>query len=388
MTEAGAHQRDYTIETVHSLLEVPRDEWDRVANPKGRAFHPFVSWDFLEAMERSGSARAETGWQPCHILLRQEDRLCGAMPGYLKGHSQGEYIFDHAFADAFMRAGGRYYPKFLSAIPFTPATGPRLLADSAEERGLLLAGASAVARQMGLSGANLNFLNAEEAEEAEAAGYALRLGEQYHFEDRGYGSWDGFLSALSSRKRKALRKERDSLHKEGLEIEWVCGRDIEDRHLDAFWTFYQDTGARKWGTPYLTRTAFTLLAERMAERLLFIFAKRGEDFVAGALNVIGGDTLYGRYWGCTEYVPFLHFELCYYQAIDYALAHGLRRVEAGAQGEHKIARGYEPVATRSAHRLTDANFHDAVSDYLARERQAVRSDLSMLREHTPFKKAP
>lgn len=375
-----------TIETISALKDVAKEEWDARANPDEQPYNPFVSWDFLEAMERSGSVRAEVGWQPAHILLKHDGKLGGVMPGYLKGHSQGEYIFDHAFADAYARAGGRYYPKYLSAIPFTPATTRKFLAPNAEDRALLAAGAQGAAAQMGLSGAHINFLNEEEAQLAEERGYALRLGEQYHFQDRGYGDWNGFLDALTSRKRKDLRKERSAIQNGELEIEWVTGSDIEEKHLDAFWWFYQDTGARKWGSPYLTRTAFELLAERMADKLLFIFARRGEEYIAGALNLIGGDTLYGRYWGCSEHVSFLHFEICYYQAIDFALAHGLQRVEAGAQGEHKIARGYEPVAIRSAHRMIDEGFHDAVVGYLAEEKKHVSDEIDLLKGYTPFKK--
>ncbi|NNU17176.1 N-acetyltransferase [Parvularcula sp. ZS-1/3] len=377
---------DATIETLSELKSVTRAEWDALANPPYRPYNPFVSWDFLEAMESSGSARPETGWQPAHLALRKDGMLAGVMPGYLKGHSQGEYIFDHAFADAYARAGGRYYPKYLSAAPFTPATGPRLLAHTEEDRALLAGGAVGAAAKMGLSGAHLNFLTEDEAEIAVAQGYALRIGEQYHFEDKGFGDWQGFLDALTSRRRKDLRKERQSILDDGIEVEWITGREIDERHLDAFWWFYQDTGARKWGSPYLTRTAFTLLAERMADRLLFIFARKNNEYIAGAMNMIGGDTLFGRYWGCSEYVPFLHFELCYYQAIDYALANGLRRVEAGAQGEHKIARGYEPVPIRSAHRMIDEGFQDAVRDYLAREKEHIEHDIDLLKGHTPFKK--
>ena len=375
-----------TIETVSSLKDVPKAAWDALANPAARAYDPFLSWDFLEALEASASVRAEAGWQPAHLTLKRDGALCGVMPAYLKGHSQGEYIFDHAFADAYMRAGGRYYPKLLSAVPFTPATGPRLLAPTAEDRGLLAAGAVQAAQQMGLSGANLNFLTEADAEEAEAQGYALRYGEQYHFEDKGYDDWDGFLGALASRKRKALKKERGAIAASDLSIEWITGSDIEERHLDAFWWFYQDTGARKWGSPYLTRTFFTLIAERIPERILLILARRGEDYIAGALNMIGGETLFGRYWGCTEHVPFLHFELCYYQAIDFALEHGLKRVEAGAQGEHKIARGYEPVVIRSAHLMTDPGFQTAIEDYLDREKRQIEADIDLLKGYTPFKK--
>ncbi|MEM1379733.1 MAG: GNAT family N-acetyltransferase [Pseudomonadota bacterium] len=375
-----------TLETLSSLREVSRDAWDACANPSGKPYNPFVSWDFLEAMEASKSVRAGTGWQPAHLALKRDESLIGVMPAYLKGHSQGEYIFDHAFADAYTRAGGKYYPKLLCAVPFTPATGRRLLAADEETQQTLARGAVMAAAKMGLSGAHLNFLTAEEAAAAEAEGYAIRIGEQYHFEDRDYGDWDGFLSALASRKRKALRKERASIAESGLTIEWVTGGDIDARHLDAFWWFYQDTGARKWGTPYLTRKAFELLAERMADKILYIFARRGEEYIAGAMNFIGGDTLYGRYWGCSEHIPFLHFELCYYQAIDFALQHGLKRVEAGAQGEHKIARGYEPVPIRSAHRMIDEGFQDAVKGYLAREKEHVEQELDLLKAYTPYKK--
>ncbi|MEM7739250.1 MAG: GNAT family N-acetyltransferase [Pseudomonadota bacterium] len=377
-----------TIETVSALQDIPRRDWDILANPAGRAFDPFVSWDFLEALEASSSARAEVGWQPAHLVLKRDGNINGVMPAYLKGHSQGEYIFDHAFADAYMRAGGRYYPKLLSAVPFTPATGPRLLAPLAEDRALLAAGAARAAEQMGLSGANLNFLTEEEAEQAEDQGFAVRYGEQYHFEDKGYGDWNGFLDALASRKRKALKKERGAIAASDLTIEWITGKDIEERHLDAFWWFYQDTGARKWGSPYLTRTFFTLIAERVPDQILLIFARRGDEYIAGALNMIGGDTLFGRYWGCKEHVPFLHFELCYYQAVDYALAHGLKRVEAGAQGEHKIARGYEPVVIRSAHKMTDPGFQTAIEDYLMREKRQIEADIDLLKGYTPFKKVP
>ena len=376
-----------TIETISTLKDFPKDTWDSLANPADQPFDPFLSWDLLEALEASGSVRAETGWQPAHLALKHDGAMKGVTPAYLKGHSRGEYIFDNAFANAYMQAGGQYYPKLLSAVPFTPATGRRLLAPSAEDRVLLATGAIRAAEQMGLSGANLNFLTTEDAQQAEDQGFAIRYGEQYHFEDRGYGDWNGFLDALASRKRKALKKERSALAEGDLTIEWVTGTDIREEHLDAFWWFYQDTGARKWGTPYLTRTFFTMIAERIPEHMLFIMAKRDDRYIAGALNMIGGDTLFGRYWGCTEHIPFLHFELCYYQAVDFALAHGLKRVEAGAQGEHKIARGYEPVVIRSGHRMTDPGFQTAIEDYLDREKRQVESDIDLLKGYTPFKKS-
>ncbi|WP_031549892.1 GNAT family N-acetyltransferase [Parvularcula oceani] len=375
-----------TAEAVTAIGEIGKAAWDAQANPQGRPYNPFVAHDFLSALEDSGSVRPETGWAPRHLVLRRKDDIAGVMPCYLKGHSQGEYIFDHAFADAYMRAGGRYYPKLLSAIPFTPATGPRLLAAQGDDRALLAQIGPQVASELRLSSFNINFPPPEETEALREAGYLIRTGQQYHFEDEGFGDWDGFLSALSSRHRKALRKERAAIRDMDVTVRWVTGPEVTEAELDTFWTFYQDTGSRKWGTPYLTRDFFSLLAERMADRMLLILADRGGRTIAGALNMIGGDTLYGRYWGRTEHVPFLHFELCYYQAIDFALEHGLTRVEAGAQGEHKVARGYRPVATSSAHWFADPGFKEAVADYLERERAQVEDDIGYLGEFTPFRR--
>ncbi len=381
------HSPNLTATTVSHLNEVEKDAWDALANPPGQAYYPFGAWDFLEAMESSGSVRPETGWGPQHLLLHEGDKLVGAMPLYLKGHSRGEFVFDHAWADAYTRAGGQYYPKMLGAIPFTPATGPRLFAQTAEHKKGLATAAAQVTAQMQLSSLHITFPTAQDRDVLEDAGFLIRKGQQYRFEDQGFGDWQGFLDALASRKRKDLRKERERIKQDGLEIDWITGSEITEAHLDDFWVFYQDTGMRKWGSPYLTRTAFSLLAERMADKILLILARRDDRYIAGAFNMIGGDTLFGRYWGCTEHVPFLHFELCYYQAIDYALAHGLRFVDGGAQGEHKIARGYVPVATSSAHYITDPGFHDAVARYCREEASHVDSDLAYLSDFTPFKKS-
>ncbi|GGD05316.1 GNAT family N-acetyltransferase [Aquisalinus flavus] len=375
--------------TISSLDEVDREHWDALANPADvgdRPYHPFIAWDFLHALEASGSVRPETGWQPFHLLLEEGDTLIGAMPLYVKGHSQGEYVFDYAWADAYERAGGKYYPKLLSAVPFTPVPGPRLLARDDGARLQLASAATQIADKFGVSSLHINFLQPEEASIGDALGLLRRSGQQYHFTNRGYDSFDDFLGELASRKRKNLRKERESTSAQGVEIEWITGAAITDEHLDAFWIFYQDTGSRKWGTPYLTRTFFRLLIERMADRVLLIMARRDGRYIAGALNMIGGDTLYGRYWGCTEHVPFLHFEVCYYQAIDYAIEHGLSRVEAGAQGEHKIARGYEPVETHSVHWIGDENFRTAIARYLDNERAHVEADIDILRDYTPYRK--
>ncbi|RFB04688.1 GNAT family N-acetyltransferase [Parvularcula marina] len=380
------HQETLTLTNLPSMAGVAKEEWDRLALGGERPYYPFASWDFLDALEVSGSVRPETGWGPHHLLLRRGEHISGVMPLYLKAHSRGEFVFDHAWADAYERAGGRYYPKLLGAIPFTPATGLRLFGETAEDEAALLAGARQITSELGVSSLHINFLTEEEKALAEAAGYLVRTGTQYRFCDEGFGNWAGFLAALSSRKRKALRKEREGIAKARIEIDWVTGSDITEAHLDLFWRFYQDTGARKWGAPYLTRNFFSVITERMADSILFVMARRGEQTIAGAMNFIGGDTLFGRYWGCTEYIPFLHFEVCYYQAIDYALQHGLSYVDAGAQGEHKIARGYQPVTTYSVHHLPNPSFHDAVARYLEAEREEVDEAIHYLQDFTPFRK--
>lgn len=355
--------------------------WDACAGVD----NPFVSHAFLSALEDSGSATAAAGWQPVPIAIDRPGGMAGVLPAYAKSHSQGEYVFDHGWADAYERAGGRYYPKLQIAVPFSPVPGPRLLTHDDEVALQLLAAAETVVRQNGLSSAHATFIAPDQVPLFEAAGWMIRADTQYHWLNRDYGGFDDFLDALASRKRKAVRKERCAAV-QGLDIVHLQGSDIEERHWDAFWEFYQDTGARKWGRPYLTRSFFSLLSERMADKILLIMALRNGRPIAGALNIIGADTLYGRYWGCVEDVPFLHFELCYYQAIDAAIARGLSRVEAGAQGDHKLARGYEPVPTFSAHYIADKGFRAAIADFLERERQAVAHDIAALTEMGPFRR--
>jgi len=371
-----------TARIANGVTSIPAAQWDACAG----AGNPFVSHAFLSALERSGSATAETGWQPLPIVI---DGACGTpaaiVPAYAKSHSQGEYVFDHAWADAWERAGGRYYPKLQAAVPFTPVPGPRLLLRDAALAPGLIAGLEAVTDQNRLSSAHVTFLDEAQLPLFEQADWLIRAGTQFHWQNDGYASFDDFLAALSSRKRKAIRKERERAL-EGLTIRHLTGPDITEAHWDAFWAFYQDTGSRKWGQPYLTRPFFSLLGETMGDKVLLMLAERHGQPIAGALNLIGGDALYGRYWGCVEDVPFLHFELCYYQAIEAAIALGLARVEAGAQGEHKLARGYVPVATWSAHYLPDPNFRRAVAEYLERERAAVAHEQEFLGELTPFRR--
>ena len=371
-----------TARIADGVSAIPAEQWDACAG----SANPFVGHAFLSILEASGSATPRTGWQPIPVIVDGPDGTPAAIaPAYAKSHSQGEYVFDHAWADAWERAGGRYYPKLQVAVPFTPAPGPRLLLRDPGQAAALIAAIEAVADQHKLSSAHATFVSPEQVPLFEAAGWLIREGTQFHWQNQGYASFDDFLGALASRKRKAIRKERAGAV-EGLTIRHVSGADITEADWDAFWVFYQDTGARKWGQPYLTRKFFSLLGAAMAERVLLIFAERDGRPIAGALNLIGEDTLYGRYWGCTEEVPFLHFELCYYQAIDAAIARRLKTVEAGAQGEHKLARGYVPVPTWSAHYIPDAGFRRAIADFLVRERASVESDQEFLGAMTPFKR--
>ena len=358
------------------------EEWDRCAG----SGNPFLTHAFLSILESSSSATAEAGWQPLPIAIDDADgALAGVAPAYVKSHSQGEYVFDHGWADAWSRAGGQYYPKLLIAVPFTPVPGPRLLTDDDRVAQGLIAAAEAIVARHGLSSAHATFLEPRDITRFRAAGWLIREGSQFHWANAGYGCFDDFLASLSSRKRKAIRKER-AMAQAGLEIVTLSGEAISEAHWDAFWRFYQDTGARKWGRPYLTRSFFTLLGQAMPDKVLLVLALRDGRPVAGALNLIGADALYGRYWGCNEDIPFLHFELCYYQAIDFAIANGLARVEAGAQGEHKLARGYGPVPTWSAHYIADAGFRAAVAEFVERERRAVEQEIAFLGEMTPFRK--
>ena len=351
--------------------------WDRLARDD-----PFVSHAFLSALETSGSVGKGTGWTPATLLVEDDaSRLVSAAPAYLKTHSQGEYVFDHGWADAFERAGGTYYPKLQIAVPFTPVPGPRLLGTQPQ---LLLAAAEAVVVQNEISSAHITFIDDAGASECERRGWLLRDGIQYHWRSRGYRDFEDFLSALTSRKRKAIRKERE-VAREGLEFRILRGREIGEADWEWMWRFYQDTGSRKWGRPYLTRRFFDLIGQSMGEKLLLFMALREGEPIGGALNLIGPDTLYGRYWGTVEEVPFLHFELCYYQAIEWAIGNGLTNVQAGAQGEHKLARGYEPVITKSAHFLPDPSFHQAVEQFLVAERAAISAEMDWLKRSLPYR---
>jgi predicted N-acyltransferase len=384
------------VQIVSALADIERADWDRCANPQGGSgqlsYNPFISWDFLEALEASGAVSAETGWLPRHLMLEgPEGNPAGFVPCYLKSHSQGEYVFDYGWADAYERAGGNYYPKLQVSVPFTPVPGRRILVGAGEgagERRQALAVALAeLASRHKASSVHVTFLSEEEWDALGDLGYLKRTDQQFHWQDQGFGTFDGFLESLASRKRKAVRKERARALEDGISIEWITGSDITEDHWDIFYEFYMDTGSRKWGRPYLNRTFFSLIGERMADRILLIMARRNGRYIAGALNLIGSDTLYGRHWGCSEHHDCLHFEVCYYQAIDFALANGLTCVEAGAQGEHKLARGYLPTTTYSAHYIPDLNFRHAIDDYLQRERQQVAWEQQAIAEHAPFKKS-
>lgn len=382
MAEGEAPDDAVIAQIAESVSALDAGQWDAL----NCAANPFVGHAFLAALEESGSVGTGTGWSPAPIVIRDADgQLAGALPAYLKSHSQGEYVFDHAWADAYERAGGRYYPKLQIAAPFSPVPGPRLLARDDETALKLLRAAESVVLQNGLSSAHATFVDAAQLELFRKAGWLIRSGTQFQWSNDGYTSFDDFLATLASRKRRAIRKERAGAQS-AVDIEILRGDQIRPEHWDAFWIFYQDTGARKWGRPYLTRAFFDLIAESMRDSIVLFLAHRAGRPVAGALNLLGPDCLYGRYWGCTEDIPFLHFELCYYQAIDFAIAHGLARVEAGAQGEHKLARGYLPVTTWSAHFIADPGFRSAVDDFLIRERRAVEREQEFLGELGPFKR--
>lgn len=373
---------------IHDRIErIPAAAWDSCAGGD----NPFVSHAFLNALEISGSVGRGTGWLPQHIVLEDErGDIHAAAPLYVKGHSQGEYVFDHGWAEAYERAGGRYYPKLQISVPFSPVPGPRLLVREGPQaeavRSALIEALTSTAEKSGLSSLHITFCEADEASELIGHGFLHRLGCQYHWFNEGYGSFDDFLAALSSRKRKAIRKERASVAATGLDIRALSGDELTSAHWDAFFQFYMDTGSRKWGRPYLNRAFFEALHQALRHRVVLVMAFRDGNAVAGALNLVGANTLYGRNWGCVEDVPNLHFECCYYQAIDYAIAHKLQRVEAGAQGEHKIQRGYLPVETHSAHWIGDESFRGAVSDYLERERRVMQNEIAGLMTLSPFRK--
>jgi predicted N-acyltransferase len=378
-----------------SLAEVPSREWDDCANPgsdgaDSERFNPFISHAFLSALETSGCVGSDTGWRPAHVLIEtREGRLVAAAPTYIKTHSMGEYVFDHGWADAYQRAGGRYYPKVLVAAPFTPVTGRRLLlaADApSSAREALIKSLFRLRDAVGASSIHINFPTRQEHAELTTSGFLARIGEQFHFRNPGYADFEEFLDQLSARKRKAIRRERRAALGDDLEIDVLTGADIQKRHWDAFYEFYLSTAARKWGRPYLTRGFFECIGSTMADRVLLILARRGKNHIAGAINFLGDDAIYGRNWGAIEDRPFLHFEVCYYQAIDYAIRHGYQRVEAGAQGEHKLMRGYEPVHTCSAHAFVDPALHAAVADYLKSETAAVEAGIESARAALPFRR--
>jgi predicted N-acyltransferase len=371
--------------------EIGAEAWNTCANPDGAADpHPFTRYEFFAACEESGSATRRTGWQPCHLVIENGDKITGLLPMYLKSHSQGEYVFDYGWADAFQRAGGEYYPKLQASVPFTPVTGHRLLvvrdAPLEETRNALFAAGAAAVKEFDASSLHITFLTEEEWKAAGSLGYLQRNDQQFHWVNENYSSFDDFLSRLSSSKRKNLRKERAAVLAEGVSFDWLTGAEITEAHWDSFFEFYTDTGSRKWGRPYLTRDFFSRIGASMGEQIVLILAKRSGRTIAGALNFAGGGVLFGRNWGCTEYIPFLHFETCYYQAIDYAIAHKLAKVEAGAQGEHKLVRGYMPVPTYSAHYIAHSGLRRAVGDYLKQERAAVAENIEALAERGPFRK--
>jgi uncharacterized protein len=392
----GADDKAVVVQVTSRIANVPADDWDACAHgvnssvASSRQDNPLISHAFLQALEESGSATRATGWLPQHLLLEDaEGRLAGCMPCYLKFHSYGEYVFDHAWANAYERGGGSYYPKLQAAVPFTPVTGKRLLVRESPSRtkreAILLQAAATLAERIDASSLHVTFLTRDEWELAGTLGFLQRTDQQFHWRNEDYGSFEDFLLALSSRKRKAIRKERADTLANGIEFEWVTGSDLTEAHWDAFFAFYRDTGSRKWGSPYLTRTFFSLIGEAMRDEILLVLAKREGRAIAGALNFIGRDTLFGRYWGAIEEHPCLHFEVCYYQAIDFAVANKLARVEAGAQGAHKLSRGYLPVTTYSAHWIVDPGLRRAVADYLKRERLAVAREIALLGEESPYR---
>jgi len=389
MSGAGAAK----VEVAPQIADIPAEAWDACANPDPATYNPFLAHAFLKALEDAGTVGGRTGWTPRHLVLKLGDDIAGCAPCYLKAHSQGEYVFDHSWAEAFMQAGGNYYPKLQIAVPFTPVPGRRLLirpgpAAETHER-MLAAGAAEIAERNHISGVHITFLSEGEWCRLGTRGFLQRTDQQFHWSNAGYGTFDDYLASLASRKRKAMRKEREQALEAGLTVAWLRGSEITESDWDVFFAFYTETGSRKWGRPYLNRKFFSLLgASGVGEDCLLMLAKRGNRAIAGSLHMIGGDCLFGRYWGAVEHHPFLHFELCYYQAIDYAIQHKIARVEAGAQGEHKLARGYLPTKTYSAHYIVNPGLRRAIGDYLARERKYVDAAAEELAEYAPFRKAP
>lgn len=385
MTQTGA---ELEVRVIDRIAEVARSDWDACAGGD----NPFLSHDFLDALEQSGSVSSDEGWLPRHLTAYDDaGRLAAAAPLYLKGHSQGEYVFDHSWAHAWERAGGRYYPKLVCAVPFTPVTGPRLLVrpdvDQDRYETALIEAMKQLVEQSGVATLHINFPTTREWDRLAEFGFLKRAGQQYHWRNDGYETFQDFLNALSSRKRKNIRKEREAIAAQGVSMRVVTGADLKTEHWDAFYQFYRNTTDRKWGWDYLKRPFFSYLHERMADRVALVLAEFDGEYVAGALNLIGADTLYGRNWGCVARFKNLHFEACYYQAIDFAIERGLATVEAGAQGQHKIQRGYLPVETHSAHYIADPNFKRAIADFLVREREAVGEEIAFLEDFSPFKKS-
>jgi len=386
----------HIIHACSSIHEIGQANWDACANPSLAnpdsliPFDPFVSFAFLSALEDSGSATPKTGWAPQHLSLVADSGVVeGVVPLYLKGHSQGEYVFDHSWADAFQRAGGSYYPKLLAAVPFSPVTGRRLLTREMTEsealESYLISGLMQLAEKLGLSSVHVTFAAKSQWQRLGHAGFLQRTHNQFHWENAGYTCFEDFLQQLSAKKRKNIRRERRDALADGVEIEWLQGAEIEERHWDAFYRFYVDTGSRKWGSPYLTREFFSQVGASMSDNILLILCKRQNRYIGGAINFVGSECLYGRNWGCIEDHRFLHFETCYYQAIEYAIDRGLARVEAGAQGQHKLARGYLPTHTYSAHWLANQSFSAAVSQFLIEENRYIDEEIDFLQEHSPFK---
>jgi predicted N-acyltransferase len=388
---------EITLEAVSSISAISAAEWDACANPAGSNgvskpyYNPFVSHAFFAAAEASGSATPRTGWGARHLIAKLDDRIVGVVPCYLKSHSQGEYVFDRGWAEAYERAGGRYYPKLQCSVPFTPATGPRLLIRDGVDReriaDALASGLMALCNATNASSVHMTFAREQEARQLAQHGFLIRNDQQFHWHNDGYKTFDEFLATLNSRHRKAIKRERRDALSAGITIHWLTGGDIDEDAWDAFFTFYIETGSRKWGRPYLTRTFFSLIGETMRKDVLLVMAKRNGKWIAGAINFIGSDTLFGRNWGAIEHHNFLHFEVCYYQAIDFAIQRGLATVEAGAQGEHKLARGYLPQTTWSAHFIADPDLRRAIADYLKRERAYVAEANRELAAAGPFRKS-
>ena len=380
-----------TVSILGTINDIASTEWDRCANPSATtaALDPFTTHRFLKAIEDSGSVGPRTGWQPRHVVAEHLGKVIGVMPMYAKGHSQGEYIFDHNWAQAYENAGGSYYPKLQSAVPFTPATGRRFLTHpdhNTDAMNALIQGALQLAKQNDVSSFHVTFCTEDEADKGADLGLMKRVGQQFHWYNNDYNSFDDFLAELSSRKRKNIRKERRTAQAFGGTIHQYTGDEITPEMWDDFWVFYQDTGARKWGTPYLSREFFDIVQETMRDEVLLVLCEINGEHVAGALNFIGQDALFGRYWGCTQDYPCLHFEVCYYQAIDFAISKGLARVEAGAQGQHKLARGYLPTPIYSLHWINDPGFRRAISEYLEAEKTAVDEEIEILTSYGPFKR--